>query len=474
MGDKWRLIFNPEGDVADLFAYPSSLVEGRVAGKYLLASGTLPDTIVIQGVKRKGILAGADVKIDKEAAGKNEIDVASYPRSGRSGAKMADTISLKELLLKSSKKFTAETTDPDEPSVLLYTSGTTGKPKGVKLSFNNFMAESRVVENVLTVTPEDRIIAVLPMFHVYAMADALLLFLYFGCGIIMIPQYSPAELLRNITETDATLLIAIPSMYIHLLQIAKSRKIKIPKSLRYCISGGAPLPLKVIKEFEEVFQTTISEGYGLTETTSCVTLNSSGEGYKTGSIGPAAPGVEIKVFDEKDNELKPGEEGEIVIKGGVVTKGYYNLPEETEQSIHNGWFHTGDMGYMDEDGYFFITDRKKDIIIRGGFNISPREIEEILFTHSKVLDAAVIGIPDKSQREAVKAFVVLKEGESADAKEIIDFCKEHLSPFKVPKFVEFRDALPKSATGKVLRKELREGYKDERLIEKENNCDGEV
>ena len=143
--------------------------------------------------------------------------------------------------------------------------------------------------------------------------------------------------------------------------------------------------------------------------------------------------------------------------------------EETEETMRNGWFHTGDLGYMDEDGYFFITDRKKDIIIRGGFNISPREIEEMLFTHSKVMDAAVIGVPDKGHTEAVKAFVVLKEGETSDTKEIIDFCKEHLSPFKVPKFVEFRDRLPKGATGKVLRKELREGFKDERLIEKENN-----
>ena len=469
MADKWRLIYNPEGDAADLFAYPSSLVEGRVAGKYLLASGTLPDTIVVQGITRKGIRAGADGRIDRETARKNDIDVAAYPRSGRGGAKMAGTISLKELLLKSSKKFTAEENDPDEPAVLLYTSGTTGKPKGVMLSFNNFMAESRVVEHVLPVNQEDRIIAVLPMFHVYAMADALLLFLYFGCSMIMIPQYSPAELLRKISELDATLFIGIPSMYIHLLQIAKSRNVKIPKSLRYSISGGAPLPLRIIKEFEEVFQTTISEGYGLTETTSCISLNTSGEGYKTGSIGPAAPGVEMKVFDEDDNELKIGEEGEIVVRGGVVTKGYYNLPEETEETMRNGWFHTGDMGCMDEDGYFFITDRKKDIIIRGGFNISPREIEEILFTHNKVLDAAVIGAPDKSQRETVKAFVVLKEGESADVKEIIDFCKDHLSPFKVPKFVEFRKTLPKSATGKILRKELRDGYKDERLIEKDNN-----
>ncbi|GAF70333.1 unnamed protein product, partial [marine sediment metagenome] len=249
--------------------------------------------------------------------------------------------------------------------------------------------------------------------------------------------------------------------------IAKARKTSIPESLRSCISGGAPLPLKVIKEFEKTFKTTISEGYGLTESTSCVCLNTSGEGYKTGSIGPAAPGVEMKIFDADDRELKPEEVGEIVIRGDVITKGYYNSPDETAEAMRSGWFHTGDLGHMDGDGYFFITDRKKDLIIRGGFNISPREVEEVLYTHEKVLDTAVIGAPDKSQREAVKAFVVLKEGESSSAKEIVDFCREHLSPYKVPRFVEFVDSLPKSATGKVLRKELREGYKDERLIEKD-------
>jgi long-chain acyl-CoA synthetase len=224
--------------------------------------------------------------------------------------------------------------------------------------------------------------------------------------------------------------------------------------------------MKVIKDFEEVFQTRINEGYGLTETTSAVGLNPSGEGYRAGSIGIPDTCVEMKIFDDDDKELPQGETGEIVVKGDMVTKGYYNDPEETAKAIRNGWFHTGDMGYEDKEGYIYITDRKKDIIIRGGFNISPREVEEVLFTNPKIQDAAVLGVPDKSMREAVKAFVVLKEGETADPKEIIEFCKDHLSPYKLPKFIEFRDTLPKSATGKVLRKELRDGYKDERLIEK--------
>jgi long-chain acyl-CoA synthetase len=466
MADKLRLIYNPDGDAADILAYPSALVEGRLAGKYLLSREKLPDTVVVQGVKRKGILAGADVRVDKESAKDHDIEVASYPRSGRGGAKQADTVSLKELMIKSSSKFEAEDVDLDETAVLLYTSGTTGKPKGVMLTHKNFLGEFEWVEEAFPLYPEDIIVGVLPLYHVYAMADVLVPAIYFGCSVSLIPQYSPTELLRNVSEVKATVLIAIPSMYIHLLQISKSRKTSIPKSLRSCVSGGAPLPMKVIKDFEEVFQTKINEGYGLTETTSAVGLNASGEGFRAGSIGIPYPSVKMKIFDDDDNELPPGETGEIVIKGDMVSKGYYNNPEETAEAMRNGWFHTGDMGYRDEEGYIFITDRKKDIIIRGGFNISPREIEEILFTHPKVRDAAVLGVTDKSMRETVKAFVILEEGESAEQKEIIDFCKEHLSPHKVPKFIEFRESLPKSATGKVLKKELKDGYKDERLLEK--------
>jgi long-chain acyl-CoA synthetase len=466
MADKWRLIYNPDGDAADILAYPSALVEGRLSGKYLLSREKVPDTVVVQGVNRKGILAGADVRVDKQSAKDHDIDVASYPRSGRGGAQQADTVSLKELMIKSSSKFNAEEVDLSDTALLLYTSGTTGSPKGVMLTHENFLGEFELVEVIFPLYPEDRIVGVLPMYHVYAMANVLTPSIYFGCSLSLIPQYSPTELLKNMAEVQATVLIAIPSMYIHLLQISKSRKASIPKSLRSCISGGAPLPLTTIKEFEEVFQTQLSEGYGLTETTSAVCLNTTGEGYRPGSIGKPPPLIEIKIFGDDDNEQGPNETGEIVIKGTMISKGYYNNPEETAEAMKKGWFHSGDLGYRDEEGYIFITDRKKDIIIRGGFNISPREVEEVLFTHPKVHDAAVIGVQDKSKRETVKAFVVLEEGETADPKEIVEFCREHLSPYKLPKFVEFRESLPKSATGKVLKKELRDGYKDERLLEK--------
>lgn len=466
MSEKWRLVFNPDGDAADMVAYASALVEGRIAGKYMLSTEKLPNTIVVQGVKQKGILAGADVDINKDTAKKYNITVANYPRSGRGGPRPVGTVNLSDLLKTSSRKFNAVETEPDAPAVLLYTSGTTGRPKGVTLTHRNFAQQCLNVSKVLPLTESDTIVLVLPLFHVYGLSNGLISGIYFGTKMTLVPQYSPAKLLEAVETTKATVLIAVPTMYMHVLQAARTRKTSIPKSLRLCVSGGAPLPLTTLREFEEAFQTRIAEGYGLTETTSSVCLNKSGEAFKPGSIGPAAEGVEMRVVDDNGKEVPDGEEGEIVIRSGVVTPGYWNNPEATAETIRDGWLHTGDLGYRDSDGFFFITDRKKDLIIRGGFNISPREIEELLFSHPKVRDAAVIAVQDKREREAVKAFVVMEDGETATEREILDYCSENLAEYKVPKIVEFRDSLPKSATGKILRKELREGYHDDRLLEK--------
>jgi long-chain acyl-CoA synthetase len=282
----------------------------------------------------------------------------------------------------------------------------------------------------------------------------------------LVPQYSPAILLDTIVSTEATILLAIPAMYINLLSLARVRKTEIPDSLALCVSGGAPLPLAVISDFEKKFHTRIVEGYGLTETTSSVCLNRSGDGYKHGSIGPAAPGVSMKIVNDEGKDLPDGETGEIVIQATVVTKGYWNNPEATQAVIKNGWLHTGDIGYRDRDGYFFITDRKKDLIIRGGYNISPREIEEVLIAHDAVQDAAVIGLKDKRDEETVKAFVVTKQGRDISEKELIEYCAANLAPYKLPKAIEFRETLPRSAAGKTLKKELRADYVDIRLMHK--------
>ncbi len=467
MADMWRIIYNPQGDIADILAYPSALVEGRISGKYLLSGEQLPNSMVVQAVKRRGILAGADVKIDKQAAHKNNIDVAVAARGGRGSPQPYGSMTLSQLMAKGSRKYKAVDQDPDEPAVLLYTSGTTGKPKGVIITHRNFIVQCRDnVRELLALTDKDTLIGVLPLFHVYGLANGLISSIYFGCAFSLIPQYSPQALLENISKVKATILIAIPTMYMHVVQLVRMRKSLIPKTLRYSVSGGAPLPHNTMKEFEETFDTQISEGYGLTETTSSVCVNLSGEGYKPGSIGRPASQVEMKVFDDDGNELPRGEIGEIVIRAGVVTPGYWNLPGETEELLQGGWLHTGDLGYQDEDGYFFITDRKKDLIVRGGFNISPREIEELLYTHPKIKDAAVLAVADKREREAVKAFVVPEDDAELTEREVLEFCGQNLSSYKVPKIVELCASVPKSATGKVLKKELVEGYKDERLIEK--------
>jgi len=229
-------------------------------------------------------------------------------------------------------------------------------------------------------------------------------------------------------------------------------------SLKGCFSGAAPLAMETIKEFEEVTGSQICEAYGLSETSPAATINPFGGKTKVGSIGLPVPDTDMKIVDLETGkkEMKVGEPGEVIIKGPQVTKGYYKKPEETKLSIRDGWLYTGDIGTMDEEGYFFIVDRKKDMIIAGGYNIYPRDIDEVLFEHPKVAEACAIGVPDPYRGETVKAFIVLKEGEAATADEMIAFCKEKLAAYKVPKIIEFIPALPKSAVGKILRKELRE------------------
>jgi len=464
----WRLLHNSNAKAVDLYAYPSALIEGRLAGKYMLSKEQIPDTIVVQSFSSKGILAGADSEIDREAAKKEGIQVAKIPRSGRGGPKAVGTYDYSDLIKHASKKFNSVHSDPDEPAVLLYTSGTTGNPKGVIVTHRNFIAQTELVDRIMPMYPKDTIVLVLPLFHVYGLSNGLVCGIRNGSSMALVPQYSPTKLLEVITEAKATLLIAVPTMYMHLLQYARARNTAIPKSLRLCVSGGAPLPLSTLEDFIELFQTQIAEGYGLTETTSAVSLNKTGEQFKAGSIGPASPGIEMKVVDSQGNEVPDQTEGEIIIKGEVVTPGYWNKDEETNEVLKDFWLHTGDLGYRDGDGFFFITDRKKDVIVRGGYNISPREVEEVLITHPKIAEAALAAVVDKRGRETVKAFIVPEESMEVTTQEILEFCREHLADYKIPKTIEFRDTLPKSATGKILRKELRDEHAaDQRLITQE-------
>ncbi len=458
---RWRLMERPGADAADLLAFPGALVEGRVASRYLLSGGGgCPSTVVVQRVDKPGVLVGPDVVVDEAGAKEAGIDVARMPRSGRGGVLPAGAHSLEQMILDEPDAFEPHPSADDDLSVLLYTSGTVGKPKGVILTHGNFLADCRLMDQLCPIRADDRVVAVLPLFHVFGLTNVMLGALVHGAAAALVPQYSPANLLQTMVETKATCLLATPTMVVHLIRLQKRRRLPLPGTLRFCITGAAPLPKETIREFEEVFSAPLMEGYGLTESTSAACLNVNPQA-KPGSVGAPPAGIEVRILDEAGNALPPGTVGEIALKGATVTQGYYNLPEETEGSFRNGWFLTGDVGYLDEENHLYVTDRKKELIIKGGFNISPREIEEILLENPGVREAAVIGVR-REEREAIKAFVVARKGTTEN--EILGHCKEHLAAYKIPNVVEFRDVLPKGLTGKVLKKELREDYVDRRLI----------
>lgn len=461
----WRVIHNNEGEVADLMALPGAVAEARVASRFILGQKSIPETIILQKVKRKGILAGSEVIIDREEAEKKGIEIAVQSKTGRGGIRPSETISFQELMLKAKDQFISVDSSPNDMAALIYTSGTIGNPKGVMLTHENFLSECEATLEIITTTEEDRFVSLVPFFHIYGLAIGLVVPFYRGCSTCLIPQYSPRHFLKKLSEEKISILIAIPTQYYHLLLAAKRRPL-IKSNLKFCISGAAPLPIDVIRAFKETFGIDIIEGYGLTETTSAVTVNPHDK-TKLGSVGVPVKGVQIKIMDEDDNIIPPHTPGEIMVKGKMVMKGYYNLPEEMQEFLPDGWLRTGDIGYQDEEGYLYITDRKKDIIIKGGFNISPAEIEGLLALHPKVKEVAVVGEKEKGGREeAIKAFIITSDGEEITAPEIIEYCRMKLAPYKVPDEVVFKESLPKSATGKILRKELRQGYKDMKVIEK--------
>jgi long-chain acyl-CoA synthetase len=478
--ETWRLIYNPEGDVADVVAFGASVAEGRIAGKYQLSTTLVPDTLIIQRSRERGIIAGADVGVEKELAAAQKITVARLARGGRNGAKAVGTIQLSDLTSKASSKFKAAEVDPDEPAVLIYTSGTTGNPKGAMVTHRNFHFQcSTIVQSLLEFTHEDRVVGVLPLYHIYGLANAMVVTIHYGATLVLMPQYSPQSLLETIEKHQASMMPAIPSMYQLLLGLGriKSRQVKIPTCLKHCMSGGAPLPLAVLKDFSEMFNTKIMEGYGLTESTSSVCANGVGGVFKEGSIGRPANGVEMKVVDDQGNEAANGTEGEILIRSTTIFKGYWNNPDATKAVLARmagsppvTWVTATRMGF------YFITDRKKDIIISHGYNISPREVEEVLAEHPKVSEAAVVSLVGPKGDETVTAFVVPKYSgtngatgaadEAPTHRELHEYCELHLAPYKRPRSYVIVPALPKSATGKVLRKELRGDAEDRRLIER--------
>jgi long-chain acyl-CoA synthetase len=349
-----------------------------------------------------------------------------------------------------------EPTNADDTAVIIYTSGTTGRPKGAELTHFQLFMNCTVAGELFGFRDEDVGMAVLPMFHVFGLSSVLNVSVRHGGTLVLVPRFDADTVVEQLARYQCTIFSGVPTMYIALLRADTGGHDL--SALRVGVSGGAPIPGEVIRAFEEKFAgVVILEGYGLSETASTTTFNVNAEQRKVASIGKPIWGVQVRVVDENDDELGPGPDnvGEIVIRGHNVMKGYYKKPDATADAMRGGWFHTGDLAYRDDDGYFFIVDRKKDLVIRGGYNVYPREIEEALFEHPKVGEAAVIGKPDEKLGQEVLAFVVAKPGETVTAEELIAHCKERLAAYKYPREVRIVDALPTGPTGKVLKKELR-------------------
>lgn len=342
----------------------------------------------------------------------------------------------------------------DDVSTIVYTSGTTGNPKGVLLTHGNILTNSWQAGKLASISKNDVVLCFLPLFHVNGLVITGIAPIFAGAQIILRKNFSATEFWECVSKYGVTIFSGVPTIYQILLATPFDEKLDL-SSLRYGVCGAAPMPVDTIQKFENQFNMTIIEGYGLTEGTAGATANPIDGVRKIGSIGVPFAESSVKLFDDDDNEVPQGEVGEIVIQGGNVMKGYFNQPEETAKTLRGGWLHTGDMAYQDKDGYFFIVDRKKEMIIRGGENIYPKEVEEIIFSHPKVQEVAVVGIPDDMYGEEVMACLVPVPGATINSEEFRAWCRENMASYKVPKYVDVREALPKNILGKILKKELK-------------------
>ena len=346
-------------------------------------------------------------------------------------------------------------------ALLQYTGGTTGFPKGVMLTHKNLVANTMMCDAWMYKCKkgEEIILGILPFFHVYGMTTVLVLSVMQQGKMVLLPKFDAEQALKTIDKQKPTLFPGAPTMYIGLLNHPELAKYDL-SSIKACLSGSAALPLEVQEKFEELTGGRLVEGYGLTETSPVTHANPIWDHRINGSIGLPWPNTEAVILRSGEAEVLPvGEIGEIAVKGPQVMKGYWNRPEETAMTFADGWFLTGDLGYMDDKGYFYVVDRKKDMIIAGGFNIYPREVEEVLYEHEAIQECVVAGIPDPYRGETVKAYIVLKEGKSVTDKELNEFCRKNLAAYKVPRIYEFRKELPKTAVGKILRRTLIEEEK---------------
>lgn len=341
----------------------------------------------------------------------------------------------------------------EDPLAIIYTSGTTGRPKGTVLTHHNLVSNACTLAEIRQTGPDDVVLGVLPFFHIYGQTSVLNTSVRLGLTIRLWVHFNETEVLAAIEEEQNTILVAVPTIYNRLAQMAAEKSPK-RSSLRFCISGGASLPVEVLRRFEKVFNTRIYEGYGLTECSPVCIENPYNGKTKPGSIGTPIPGFKARIVDDDDVDVPPGQVGELVVHGPGVMKEYLDNPEATAEALRNGWLHTGDLARQDEEGYYYIVDRKKELIIRGGYNVYPREIEEVLYQHPAVLEGAVIGRPHEDLGEEVAALVVLRPGFEADENDIRRFVKDRVAPYKHPRIVRIVEDLPKTHTGKILKRAI--------------------
>lgn len=396
--------------------------------------------------------------------GRTAGDSPAHAEESATLPSIIDFTSIDEATKDYDDKLEAIDLETDDDAIIIYTSGTTGKPKGCLLTHGNLIANAQQIAEWMGFGEDDRLLTVMPLFHMNAVSVTTMTALYAGGSTVVSPKFSASRFWDIIEKYKITSFGSVATMLSMLLAKADASSLApCPSSLRFAMCGSAPVPAEVLKRFEETFGVLVIEGYGLSESTCRSTFNPPNETRRPGSCGKPI-GNEMSIFDGNDEPLPDGELGEIVLRGPNICKAYFKNPEATAKAFANGWFHTGDIGYRDADGFYYIADRKSDMIIRGGENIYPREIDDVLYTHPAIASAAVIGVPDDLYGEEVAAFVVLKAETrpvgsvpaepQITEQDIIDFCKQHLADYKCPKTVHFLDEIPKGPTGKLLKREL--------------------
>ncbi len=434
----------------------------------------VPLNILLKGREIAYHLADSDAKIYFCFEGTPDLPMGEYGFDGFSETKTCEqfiliganpaekspfenTKTFAELIQPQPPTFDTESTNADDTAVILYTSGTTGQPKGAELTHLNMVLNARLFSTFTKVYDHDTHLITLPLFHSFGQSVQMNSGFYNRATLNLLPRFTPEAALEQMEKTNVTVFAGVPTMYWALLNYAEADKFdlaKIAENLATCHSGGSPMPVEVMRGFETKFNTIVLEGYGLSETSPVAVFTVAGNA-RAGSVGFPVWGVEIRIVDENDKDVATSELGEIIIRGHNIMKGYYKRPEATAAAIKNGWFYSGDIGRYDADGFLYIADRVKDMILRGGFNVYPRELEEVLMTHEAVSLCAVVGVPCDEFGEEIKAYIVKKEGAATTENEIVEWCRENMASYKYPRFVEFRETLPMTATGKILKRELR-------------------